>query len=79
MSHTGDMAFRVFSGKFCGAIDRKPDGFAWSVGLSDLTLPDDTPPITQGLAPTMNEALKDAYDSITGLKASSGGHETEIE
>ena len=71
------MSFRVFSGKFCGAIDRKPEGFVWAITLSDLTLPDDQEPISHGISPTMNEALKDAYASMIGLIAATGGHETE--
>jgi hypothetical protein len=69
--------FRVFSGKFCGAIDEKPEGFVWAISLSDLTLSDDQEPISKGVSPTMSEALKDAYDSMTGLIAATGGHATE--
>ena len=69
--------FRVFSGKFCGAIDRTPAGFVWAVTLADLSVDDEQPPIAKGVAPTMNEALKDTYASMTGLIAATGGHETE--
>jgi hypothetical protein len=69
--------FRVFSGKFCGAIEPKPEGFVWTITLSDLSLPDDQMPIAKGIVPTMNEALKDAYASMTALIAATDGHETE--
>jgi hypothetical protein len=62
--------FRVYSGKFCGAIDEKPEGFAWSIRLSALA--EDEPPITEGTEPTMNAALTEAYKSLTGLIAATG-------
>lgn len=68
---------RVFSGKFCGAINQKPNGFVWAITLADLALPDDQEPISKGVAPTMNEAIKDTYASMTVLIASMGGHQTE--
>jgi hypothetical protein len=76
-AHSSIMAepFRVFSGRFCAAVDKTSDGFVWSVGLSDLTLPDDYPPIIKGTATTMSAALKEAYDTMAELI--SLGHEAE--
>jgi len=59
--------FCVYNGKFFGAIDRKPDGFIWSIRPSNLNLPDDDPPIAEGTAPTMQAAVVDAYEA--GLNA----------
>jgi hypothetical protein len=71
--------FRVFSGKFCGAIDEDPNGFGWSVTLVDTADVKDNPPLAQGTAPTMEEAIIATYKAMGGAKAAGGGHETETD
>jgi hypothetical protein len=69
--------FRVFSGKFCGAIDDQADGFKWSVSLVDTTDVKDSLPVEEGTASTMEEAILATYKVMGGAKAAQGGHETE--
>jgi hypothetical protein len=70
--------FRVYSGKFCGAIDDRADGFKWSVTLVDTADFKDNSPIAKGVTSTMEEAIIATYKAMGGAKAAKGGHETEI-
>jgi hypothetical protein len=56
--------FHVYSGKFCGAFDRKPDGIFWWVKFSDVNLPEDQP-VAEGIAPTMQAALTTVYQMMS--------------
>ncbi|HEY4140480.1 MAG TPA: hypothetical protein VGM57_03650 [Pseudolabrys sp.] len=51
--------FRGYSGQFCVSVDETPAGFKWSV--SD---PKTEVIFTFGVAPTMPEALDDAYAAL---------------
>ena len=69
--------FRGYSGKFCCAVDETTSGFRWTVTVADNTLSDDQPPVSEGNASTMEEALAKAYRSMGTAIAGLGGHESE--
>ena len=69
--------FRVYSGKFCGAINEEATDFAWSVTLVDTPEEKDHLLVASGSASTMEEAIIAAYKAMAVAKASRGGHETE--
>lgn len=70
--------FRVYSGKFCGAIDEASGDFAWSVALVDTPQEKDHKPLATGTASTIEEAIIATYKAMAQAKAATGGHETEI-
>jgi len=69
--------FRVYSGKFCGAINDAATDFAWSVTLVDTAEEKDHLPVASGSASTMEEAIIATYKAMAAAQAAQGGHETE--